>query len=469
MWDGRLAAIGIRRVTSTSPSRIGPRFSALRSLWRTVLVILLIAGWVGAITGPPAAQSNDPISVPYRPHPDGDSPTGEPPTGYNCWLEHGLSKLYDRVSPSVVSVVSYRTRVSYPAVDLDVPPRVTYNRLIASGVVLGEHGCVVTTAMAAQPGDSITVHFPSGEVIPAVYKGMDVATHVAVLNLVRGDGFPFLRMPERTRDELPNWVAAVAYGPWSGTTPGAPSLTLAEADAIDRIETHFGNRRGYLWRITAPIYPGNGGGALVNLRGDWIGLISGVVAGERNLASSRRLPHEAGVIVPAERVREAVMEIEGGERPRRGFLGVRTHRQAEGNGDLTKGIVVTEVLPESPAQRYGILEGDHIVRFKDEPIRTASELTRRLEAMPHGEKVEIDLLRDGRPRTVRLVLGDRDAALLFISAKRQLEADVRSVASEIRRLESRADMLRRRLDKLQSASAPSESVLADSLSGAQGR
>lgn len=402
--------------------------------------------------------------MPYRPQPD-----GEPPDGYNCWLEHGLSKLYDRVSPSVVSIVSYRTRVSYPAADLDVPARVTYNRLIASGVVLGEHGCVVTTAMAAQPGDSITVHFPSGEVIPAVYKGMDVATHVTVLNLVRGDHFSFLTPPERQTGELPNWVAAVAYGPWSGTTPGAPSLTLAEAAAIDRIETHFGNRRGYLWRITAPIYPGNGGGALVNLRGDWIGLISGVVAGDRNLASSRRLPHEAGVIVPAERVMEAVAEIEGGQRPRRGFLGVRTHRQAQEGGDLTDGIVVTEVLPESPAQRYGILEGDQIVRFENEPIRTASELTRRLDGMPHGEEVEVDLLRGGRPHTVRLVLGDRDAALLFINAKRQLEADMRSVAGEIRRLESRAEMLRRRLKKLQSTSAAGEPVLADSLGGAKGR
>ncbi len=390
----------------------------------------------------------------------------EPPEGYNCWLEHGVSRLYDQVSPSVVSVVSYRTRFKYSAADPDAAPRRTCQRLIASGVVLSEQGCVATTAMVAQPGDSITVHFPSGDIVPAVYKGMDAATHLAVLNLVGGEGFPYLAMPERQAGHLPHWVAAVAYGPWSGTSPGAPSLTLADAAAIDRIETHFGNRHGYLWRITAPIYPGNGGGALVNLRGEWIGLISGAVSGDRNMAVSRRLPLEAGVIVPAERVMEAVAEIESGQRPRRAFLGVQTHRQERADGDRSAGVVVTEVLPESPAQRYGILEGDQIIRLEQQPIRSAGELTRQLDAMPHGRSVKIDLLRSGVPHTVSLVLGDRDAAILFVNAKRQIEQDAQRVRKEIRRLETRTQMLRHNLTRLE-GSSPAAS--ADSVADAEGR
>jgi len=420
-----------------------------RLRWPVLTGILLF--WVvGLVVGHPFAQL------------DSDVPISEGPS--SCWLEGALSDLYEQVSPAVVSVVSYRLRTSVPSDDPNRPPRVSYQRLIASGIVLGEHGCVVTTARAAQPGDSITVHFPSGQRIPAIYKGMDAATHVAVLNLVEGAPFPFLSLPDRNTGALPDWVAAVAYGPWTGTTPGAPTLTLAEATSIDRIETHFDNRHGYLWRITAPIYPGNGGGALVNLNGDWIGLISGAVSGEQILPGQNRIPLDAGVIVPAERVAEAVMEIESGQREARGFMGVQTLRPTRPDEEGAEGIKVVEVLPQSPAARYGILVGDQLIRFNDHPLQRAGDLTAMLAEIPHGETVEIDLIRAGVPRSVTLVLGDQDALYLFVSAKRQRTETLALLRREIKLLESRARMFKDRLARLQ-PKAVASSTMADSSGG----
>ena len=237
-------------------------------------------------------------------------PTGDPPSPYGCWLEKELSTLYEQVSPAVVSVVSWRVRTRGAGTSNS---SMCYRRLVASGVVVADHGCVVTTARVAQPGDSIVVHFPSGKWSHARYKGTDPATHVAVLNLVSDGPFPYLAMPGSEPGELPEWVAAVAYGPWVGSRPGQPSLALSQKSAIQQSRTHYGDSIGIVWRIRAPFSPGNSGGALVSLSGQWVGLITGAVAEQPSrrttasgLPTSQAASPDIGVIVPSEVVARAI-------------------------------------------------------------------------------------------------------------------------------------------------------------------
>jgi S1-C subfamily serine protease len=272
-------------------------------------------------------------------------------------------------------------------------------------------------------------------------------------------------------------VAAVAYGPWKGPDPGRPSLTLAEKGAIESIETQYADSAGVLWRIRAPFYPGNGGGALVSLSGEWIGLISGAVAGEirpaadpfgRDPCAGQSVPREAGVIVPAEFVARAVREMEACTTPGQGFLGVSTSRRSAASDrgvSPPHGVVVSEVLPESPAARYGIHPGDQIVRFDGQPVESLSQLTDLVRQTTPGQLVRIEFIRGGQARRLQVCMGDSDAADLFLLRRRQETSERLRLQRDIHRLEREAELLRRRLSQLAGSRTAASSTAVRSSSG----
>ncbi len=391
----------------------------------------------------------------------GAAPTGDPPSPYHCWLEKELAQLYEEVSPAIVSVVSFRLQVRTGGAQTGVS--YVLHRLVASGVVVGAHGCVVVPARVAQPGDSIVVHFPTGSRMVARYKGTDPATNIAVLNLAGEGPFPYLEPPESDEIVLPEWVAAVAYGRWRGPHPGWPSLTLSQKASIERWETRFGDHTGELWRLHAPISPGNQGGALVSLSGNWVGLISGAIwgaegpsyAGGRGTARRSNPGNEEGVIVPAAVVARAIREIESGKRASSGFLGVRTEpagQPAAAGSTTSRGIIVSEVLPESPAARYGMLPGDRILAFDGNPVNSVSQLTRLVQGARPGDDV---VLRIGRGQTeleLAVCLGDSNAAELFFNIRRENLNERQSLERELQRLRIQEEKIKRSLNQMGSLS-----------------
>ncbi len=401
---------------------------------------LTAAGLLAVLAFGLAGVSSDPAVA---------TPTGEPPAPYSCWLGKQLSDLVELVSPAVVRVVTYRGHTRM----IDGEPRVRLRRLVASGVVIAPHGCVVTTARVAQPGDSILVHFPDGRKALGHYVGMDRATNVAVVGLPADQAYPYLKPPETPDVHLPQWVAAVAYGPWKGGQPLMPSLTLAQRDAIEPIPMKFGETKNGAWRIRAPLFPGNGGGALVTLSGEWIGLVTGAIAGEPG--SGRRdacAPSGEGVIVPAAAVACAAREIESGERMSEGFLGVATDGREPSEGDRASAgehcVVVSEVLTGSPADRYGIQRGDLIVSFGAEPIDSVGELTQLVHRAAPGDEVRIGIERHGRLRTVDVLMGDRSATYIYLQNQQQARARRRSLQQDLKDLDRRRHSVLEQLEKI---------------------
>jgi S1-C subfamily serine protease len=382
-------------------------------------------------------------------------PTGDPPSPYHCWLEKELAHLYEEVSPAIVSVVSYRARAT--SVSGGQPqggPSYTLRRLVASGIVVGSHGCVVTPARVALPGDSIVVHFPGGQRVAARYKGMDPATNIAVLNLVSTGPFPYLEPPGESDPAMPEWVAAVAYGPWNGPNPGWPTVSLSQKSSIERWETRYGQSTGEMWQLHAPIMPGNQGGALVSLSGKWVGLITGVVTGDQGPRQPRtsatdvnsRSARDEGVIVPAAIVARAIREIESGQRTVSGFLGVQTEPAGRGAAaGSSSGVVVLDVLPDSPADRYGILPGDFIFAFEGQPVNSVGELTRLVQASKPGAWARLDILRNDQRRQFRVCVGDSDSAELFFLLRRDQIQERQWLQQELRRLRNQQRMIERRL------------------------
>jgi S1-C subfamily serine protease len=357
-------------------------------------------------------------------------------------IESRLSTLFDEVSPAVVSVVCYRPPVASQA---EGPPSSDVRacrRLIASGAIIDPQGCVVTTDMVAQPGDSLVAHLSDGRQIPLVYQGSNEDLHIALLNLQGPGPFPYLARPTEPLETLPEWIAAIAYGPWRGRRPGEPALALAHRDAVEFARIPCGDSVAIAWRVMAPFLPGNGGGALVTLGGRWIGLIGGVVVsqGRAPLAAAGKVgggPYESGIIVPAELVVDAVHAIrscEAPEAPPAGFLGVSTARRPASEVDSLHrayGVVVAEVLAGSPAARAGILAGDLILRFGTLPVVDAMQLTELVAATSPGTPVLFEVQRDGEARYIRVHMGDRASGEQAIAHRLRLQSEREAIRREI--------------------------------------
>ena len=369
-------------------------------------------------------------------------------------MERDLSALYAEVRPAVVSVVSFRVSRAPKGFGDPGPVSVSCRRLIASGIVMGDQRCVVTTARVAQPGDSVIIYFPGGRKVPATYLGMDPVLHIAVLRLEGDVSSPSLRLRAAPNDSLPEWVAAIAYGPWIGEGPEEPSLALSHRTAIEAVKTTYRGAPTSIWRIRAPFFPGNGGGALVSLCGEWLGLITGAVAGEKThsaCGTSVTGLCPIGVIVPADVVARAVGEIESGRRVSQGFLGIRTVRRPAGSGvspETPGGVVVLEVLSGGPAACSGIRRGDLITRFDGVPVRSVIELTQLVRARNPGDRVEVDILRSGVAGRVEICVGDRHAAGLYLTRRKQERSEKATLELDLRRIEERRHILERRLKML---------------------
>jgi len=367
-------------------------------------------------------------------------------------LEAGLSALYAEIRPAVVSIVSHRGRL---AGDPSGARIVAYRRLVATGVIVDEAGSIVTTDQVAQPGDSLIAYLPDGRRARAAYIGGNPAIHVALLQLQGPRPFPALHQWSEWGSLLPEWMATVAYGPWQGPAPGNPALALSHREAVQTTRVPCGDSLAAVWRIRAPFHPGNSGGALVSLDGQWLGLITGALASTERPAGDglNAGTWDTGLVVPAATVMRAVREIRSSREPapRFGYLGVSTYRPGQVQRDSLQGgfgVIVSQVLRGSPADQAGVIPGDIILRYGGRSVGEVMQLTRMVAETPPGAVVPMDIQRDGVAREMRVRIGDRTAQESTIARQSRENSQRNALLREIQRYEARIAQLRKELMRL---------------------
>jgi serine protease Do len=324
----------------------------------------------------------------------------------------------ERVSPSVVTLRSARrVRAGQrddggPGLDESlgddffqrffgqIPDRDRTVRGLGSGFVVDPNGIILTNNHVVAGADDITVRFADGREEKGRVVGTDPESDVAVVR-VEATGLPALRFGDADAIRVGEWVLAI----------GSPfgqhlehSVTAGIISAKGRSSVGLADYEDFL-QTDAAINPGNSGGPLVNLRGEVIGMNTAI-------ASRSGGYQGVGFAIPINMAERIMRQLLDNGKVTRSFLGVSiqelTPAMARGLGiEASQGIVVADVVAQSPAARAGIEEGDVILSLDGEEATGVSQFRNRIAATRPGTRVRLETLRDGRRREVQVELDEK--------------------------------------------------------------
>jgi serine protease Do len=269
---------------------------------------------------------------------------------------------------------------------------------LGSGFIVDKDGLVVTNNHVIDDADEVTVRTVDGEEYEADIIGRDVEGDIALLKIKADKAFPFVKWGKSDKARVGDWVLSIGnpFGLGGSVTAGIVSAHHREISGgpfDDFIQTD------------ASINRGNSGGPLFNLDGEVIGVNTAIFSptgGNVGIAFA----------IPSNQARRVVEQLEEYGYARRGFLGVTIQpvdkMTAEALGlDEAEGALVNSVAPDSPAEKAGIEDGDIIVTFNGENVKSSTALVKIVSSLGVDEKATLEVLRGGDRKTLSVVTGER--------------------------------------------------------------
>jgi serine protease Do/serine protease DegQ len=313
-----------------------------------------------------------------------------------------LAPMLEKTLPGVVNVFS-RKHVAVNQSPLfsdpffrrffDIPdqqPREQVQQALGSGVVVdAEKGYIITNHHVIGGADEISVKLSDGRTVPAKLVGSDPETDIAVLQ-IKAEKLTALPLSDSDNLRVGDFVVAVGnpFGLSQTVTSGIVSAMGRSGLGIEGYEDFI--------QTDASINPGNSGGALVNLRGEVVGINTAILSKSGGNVG-------IGFAIPVNMVKDVMAQLIKHGSVQRGTLGAQaqdlTPELAAAFGiKATKGAVVTQVSGDSPAEKAGLKAGDIITRVNGRPVQDATDVRNRIGLLRIGQKVEMDILRDSKQR-----------------------------------------------------------------------
>ncbi len=310
-----------------------------------------------------------------------------------------------RISPSVVSIVSIdevQARRDGDLFEWFLGQRPDGDRSFmrlgeGSGVIVRADGYIVTNDHVVGDADRLQGRLPDGSEYRATLTGRDPETDLAVIK-IDAAGLTPARFGDSDAIEVGDWVLAV------GSPLGFENTVTAGIVSAKYRPPLTSATYGNLIQTDAAINPGNSGGPLVNLDGEVIGI---------NMAISTQTGGSMGIgfAIPGDMAGSVAESLIATGTVVRGWLGV-TMRQllparAEALGYRGTGVEVLEIVPRSPAADAGLAVGDVIATLNGRDIASTTQLQNTVARMAPRAVVKLDVVREGRRRTVEVTLGER--------------------------------------------------------------
>ena len=269
-------------------------------------------------------------------------------------------------------------------------------RSLGSGFVISGDGYIMTCAHVIADANEIIVRFNDRRELQAKVIGQDRRSDVALLK-VEAEGLKTVKMGNPEDLKVGEWVLALGspFGFESTATAGivsAKGRSLPNENYVPFIQTDVA------------INPGNSGGPLFNLDGEVIGINAQIYSRTGGFMG-------LSFAVPIDIATQVTEQLRTQGKVSRGWLGVLiqnvTRELAESFGmSKPAGALVSEIMPESPAQKSELKPGDVIVRFDGRRLNRMSDLPPLVGVTPVGKSVELEVVRDGKTRVIEVVIGE---------------------------------------------------------------
>lgn len=329
-------------------------------------------------------------------------------------FENGFSAVVSSVVPSVVNIASSKVvttgREMRPFEDplfreffgdyFRLPPRERRESSLGSGVIISPEGYILTNNHVVAGATDITVTLSDNRDFKARLIGTDPQTDIAVIK-VDARQLPVAVLGDSSRVRVGEFALAIGspFGLSQTVTMGIISATGRGNLGIEEYEDFI--------QTDTAINPGNSGGALVNVRGELVGINTAIVSG----ASGNQ---GVGFAIPINMAREVMSQILKRGRVIRGYLGAWVQPVTPEIARAFKlpratGALLGDVEPGSPAVRSGLRRGDVIVALNGEPVTDSQAFRMKIAMTPPGTRIRLRVVQDGVERNVDVVLGELPA------------------------------------------------------------
>lgn len=276
---------------------------------------------------------------------------------------------------------------------------------LGSGFIIDRSGIILTNAHVVEGADRVTVSLKDGRTLNGEVKGVDTVTDLAVVK-VDDNNLPTINLGDSSALEVGDW--AIAMGNPLGLNN---TVTLGIVSTLDRSSAQAGipDKRLDFIQTDAAINPGNSGGPLLNERGEVIGINTAIRNGAEGI----------GFAIPINIAKRIYPQLARGENVSHPYLGVQMialtpELAKENNDDINSpmqlpeinGVLVVQVLPNTPAAKGGIRRGDVIIEFNGQTITQAEQLQNLVEKSSVNQAVNIKIKRGNQTQTLSITLGN---------------------------------------------------------------
>ncbi|MBW3697150.1 DegQ family serine endoprotease [Vibrio sp. T187] len=317
-----------------------------------------------------------------------------------------LAPMLEKVTPAVVSIAVEGKQVQRQRIPEQFqfffgPEQLQERpfRGLGSGVIIdADKGHIVTNYHVINGADKIKVKLHDGREYDAELIGGDEMSDVALLKLEKAKNLTQIKLADSDKLRVGDFSVAIGNPFGLGQT-----VTSGIVSALGRSGLNLENFENFI-QTDAAINSGNSGGALVNLNGELIGINTAILGPNGGNVG-------IGFAIPSNMMKNLTEQILDFGEVKRGMLGVQggeiTSELAEALGyESSKGAFVSQVMPDSAADKAGIEAGDIITSLNGKRIDTFSELRAKVATLGAGKEIELGIIRDGKNKSFDVTLGE---------------------------------------------------------------
>ena len=325
-------------------------------------------------------------------------------------IQQAFTNVVKTVTPSVVNISTVsKKKLVQPFFEFSPfsgdffggkqQPQYRRENSLGSGFIINKEGYILTNDHVVKDAESVQVKLSNEKVYNGKVVGEDAKTDLAVIKINTQETLPTAVLGDSDKLQVGQWAIAIGnpFGLDRTVTVGVVSATGRSNMGIETYEDFI--------QTDASINPGNSGGPLLNVNGEVIGINTAIVAAGQGI----------GFAIPINMAKQVVGQLIKKGNVTRGWLGVSiqpvTDEIAQSFGlKKARGALVSDIMAGGPAEKAGIKQGDVITRLAGKEIKDPRQLQLIVADIPAGQKVDVEVYREGKPLTFPVTLASTDSA-----------------------------------------------------------